>query len=436
MPEKTGKISRLRHVLSKLRPSKDPQDKPEETAQEDSNGPPPESPLHSPVMPFAKRPQFSTLDVLPSELLLSILQNLDLTSLKATIKVYRRSRTVFSQYHKQIISHILSANLADPSFSTYFPQTFNDAEYPPPPEFPLDTSHVEAYTSLRWAKSLLQLEKTIGNLTTYIDSCVTPTLLPKLTPRDTSFPIPDVCSATETAITHTINRSLVINAQILFYKHPLLVHSTTNFTQSLWTCLPRPPQALYTQWMAKYLLPADRMPENLADELTSDDPQNNTVKTCYRVLRRMIYHYLTLHLKRHKLWKDNCVISSWRYMRDSVTIRDELFFFLKISPELLVGVVEVCKAEDDGMMGEAEVKKRYLKVAGELGKVYGEACEVTHLVLEERREREGSGATEVEQVEGAAEVDGETNSQAQAQAPTQVQGEGGQGDSEDGWESE
>ncbi|RVD84749.1 uncharacterized protein DFL_006475 [Arthrobotrys flagrans] len=366
-------------------------------------------------MPLPKPPQTSTLDHLPLEILLQILQNLTIPSLYTLLRIYRRSRTTFSTYHTQIITHILSTTLPNPNFLIYFPYAHNTIPYPLSSTKPLETSHIEAYTYLRYARSLLSLSETVSTLTTHIYSITSSKVLKEITPRYTILLNHSAQFPYEDAITSTIYRTIISNAQTLFYTsnlNPLHSFSKSNpFIPP-----PRPPLLEYPESIARRLLPEEILPqETPSDEIilqlsNTDNLETPLIKQTHRYLRRLIVRTLTIYLKRHKIFNEVCIIPSWEQIHDSVLIRDGLFFYLGVHPELLLKVLIQCNTEDEGNairrtngdqqenLGKKE-RKLHAAIAVELGKVYANVCETTHKILEEIKRNGGKPTlTDVEEV--------------------------------------
>ncbi|KAF3288736.1 hypothetical protein TWF970_005793 [Orbilia oligospora] len=349
-----------------------------------------------------KTPQSSSLDVFPLEILLQILQNLTITSLHAILRLYRRSRITFSTYHTQIINHILLSTLPDPKFPTYFPHTYKGVIYPRPPSKPLQTSHVEAYTQLRYAQSLVSLSDAISSLTTYIYSITSPQILEKITPRGTILLNRYAQFPYEEALTSTIYRIVISNSQTFFYTSQLELAQTFS-NSSPFIPPPRPPPPKYPESVARRILPPELLPkETSSDEITSQlsnlhGPETSFLKRqTYRYLRRLVLGALTAYLKQHEFFNGVCIIPSWEYMHDSASIRDGLFLYLGIHPKLLFKVLVQCNLEDKdkairGVGGdrlsskEKREKKARPAVAVELGKAYAIVCKVTHEHLEEMK---------------------------------------------------
>ncbi|KAK6532662.1 hypothetical protein TWF281_006841 [Arthrobotrys megalospora] len=369
-------------------------------------------------MPLPKTPQISTLDHLPLEILLHILQNLDIPTLRIIIRIYRRSRIIFAQYHTQIISHILSAALPDPDFPLYFPYIHNDRPYPLPTSLPpLRTSHAEAYTHLRYAKSLISLSSTLSTLTTHIYSAIATQVIKRITPRSNIIPLNRSAEIPyEQALTSTIHRTLIINAQTLFYNPNPNVFSKSSSVFPP----PRPFPPEYPESVARRLLPEHILPKSTpSDDIllqlsNTHDPETPLIKQTHRFLRRLILRTLTTYLKHHRIFKEVCIIPSWEYMRDSVSVRDELFFYLGVHPDLLLKVMIQCNLEHEnkgmrrtkaGIPGKSEKReeRRYLAVSIELGKAYSHICKITHEFLEQRK---GNGDSLSDGEEGVLNNDG------------------------------
>ncbi|KAK6504450.1 hypothetical protein TWF506_002647 [Arthrobotrys conoides] len=368
-------------------------------------------------MLMPKTPQTSSLDIFPLEILLQILQNLTIHSLHAILRVYRRSRITFSTYHTQIITHILLRTVPDPKFLVYFPYTHNNINFPLPSSKPLQTSHVEAYTQLRYAKSLLSLSDTISTLTTYIYSITSPQILKEITPRGTILLNHSAQFPYEEALTSTIHRIIISNTQTFLYTSNLNPINTYSIP-SRFLPPPRPFPPEYPESVARRLLPPEILPKDLSsDEVilqlsgVYDSETPFLAKQTYRYLRRLVLKTLTKYLKEHDFFNGVCIIPSWEYMRDSVYIRDGLFFYLGIHPELLLKVLIQCTIDDDGKSikaidgdqlknkGRKEQKARST-LAVDLGKAYTAVCEATHRYLEEIKANLGRGATmtDVEEV--------------------------------------
>ncbi|KAK6335767.1 hypothetical protein TWF730_003143 [Orbilia blumenaviensis] len=371
-------------------------------------------------MPLPKKTQSSTLDRIPLEVLFHVLRNLDIHSLRILIRIYRRSRIIFSKYHNQIISQILSTTLPDPNFPLYFPLTHNNVPYPLPANLaPLQTSHAEAYTHLRYAKSLVELSTTISTLTSHIYSITAPKILDGITPAPRSSAIPLNHAALfpyEEAIISTIHQTLIGNAQILFYTPNLHMHPKSQpFTPP-----PRPTPPQFPESVARRLLPRNILPKNVStDYVTSrlsdpDQPWTPLVGHTFRALRKWMLSKLMAHIKRYKIFKDVCITPSWDYVRDPASLRDQTFFYFGIHPALLLKVLNQCDLEDkeegekryrdkvDAEHNARKVRKSSFLVTVELGKFYSHICKITHEYLQQK---EAGGTDMVSQWEEAVSSD-------------------------------
>ncbi|KAK6343127.1 hypothetical protein TWF718_008500 [Orbilia javanica] len=372
-------------------------------------------------MPLPKSPQISTLDHLPLEILLQILQNLSIPSLYILLRLYRRSRITFSTYHSQIVTKILSTTLSDPNFLKYFPYTHNGIPYPVS-STPLRTSHVEAYTHLRYAKSLLLLEETIDDLAVHICEITAVKVFEEIAPRHIMLLNYSAELPYEDALSFTVYRTIIANTQALFYTSNL--QNLHTFSRSSPFHPPiRPPIPEYAEGIARRLLPPEILPKDTpSDEIilqlsNIDSLETPLVRETHRHLRRLILKTLTLHLKRHKIFNEVCIITSWEYMHDAVSIRDGLLFHLGVHPELLLKVLLQCNIEDENerrrklsksrpeTRGKKE-RKAHSAIAMELGKVYENVCEVTHKTLGEIKKNLNGRKPMLTDVEDVANCDG------------------------------
>ncbi|EPS40174.1 hypothetical protein H072_6043 [Dactylellina haptotyla CBS 200.50] len=339
----------------------------------------------------------STLDYLPSEVLITILQNLDVNALRTLVKIYRRSRIIFADYHSQIITHILRSTLSDPLFIAYFPRSFDGQPYPHSTNLPpLETSHTDAFTHLRYARSIISLSNSFTALTAQISSILFPILVPKYLPRGSLGRA--YYWSVENALTSTIHRCLVINAQTGFYC-PLPFPQTIPFANP-----PRPILPAYLTTFPRNLLPAadlkDLKEEDILRDLSIRTPKAATplLKKTYRLLHREIHRELTLYLRRHKIWRENTLLPSWSYVQDSASVRDEWFFMMYAHPDLLIQILRQCTVEDNYETfkrennhriekWEEKQRKASMKLSIKIGETYARVAAIAHEFLEGRRRR-------------------------------------------------
>ncbi|KAF3935044.1 hypothetical protein ABW20_dc0106162 [Dactylellina cionopaga] len=366
-----------------------------------------------------KTPQISALDYLPSEVLITVLQNLDVQTLRTIVKIYRRSRLLFSDYHTQILTQILTCTLSDPAFHTYFPISHKGIAYPFPSNLtPLETSHTSAFTHIRWAKSLVALERSVSALTAHVASIVTEPLLPEFFMEGT-YTGPASLSSSHPVIvilTATIHRSVIINAQISFYAQP-------PYTATTEVDLPPRPDISHLEYPASIalrLLPSKDFQQfsNITGPITSDiiplkDIDEDALVGClsdpfhpdhHRIIHKiqqtlwgLIFHAVAVHLIKYKIWRENCLLPEFKYRHDSRLVRDITIFYRFVHPDTLLQVLRQCVIEDnyDNLREEnahrikhweAREQKRYNKIAADLGVAYKKVCHVAHVYLRAKAE--------------------------------------------------